>query len=483
MLSLRAYPSKEEPFGFVEDRDRGKRIIIIVDDKYNLPDWHQNTSPSGLSAGLLKMYKTTRTWEMTRAIGFFNLPDPTRLEEDSRLIIEQIHNWLLEVCRDNGGNSSEEYNYLSKYQTKIDSLQNYEYYILVDLFFGANDNKVGDKFITYWKEHRVIPGEKEKIAYFSVAGSYVGDKDPHELRIFRKGEIDEIDDPRKLPIDLQDWLDFETVPLENIWEKSTGWFDDTKKPVVKHNFHEIGQWFLHSDSKSKQYQDSIKNALGFNFPEAWWQDTDTIVHIHESLKHLCGEVFCGNTQINGCRNISVGAAFIISLKAHYEIFGDLGLLAEDPHLWQNCFHVTARLLPLQEQAEAKSSAIAIYDFFYHIFLPRSSMKSSPVRKVYFEQQGSVLKIQVNWNATQPASNRSKSLVEVLNERFNNVEIGTPDPDDFGKYKDRKVIAKNTRDAISRLWRSFMFNKNGFLSPGVIYMEEDEIIIASTEYLI
>jgi hypothetical protein len=476
-VNLSPYPADaEEPIGYVQARNRGKRIIIVIDDSFDLPNWYsrKETRQPPNAVGLKSFYDIVSAWDMSRAIGFFTLPDPAKLETGSHRIIDAIENWLQEVCCDEecDGDSHSHVH------------QEYRYYILVDFFYGLNATLIGHQFLDYWKERQILPSSQCKLAYLSTAGAYPGFEDPHDLPVFQKNSLE------TSPYKLKAWLDFEEVPLDKVWDNSVGWFDDRKGTVVKHDFAQVEPWFHNHDPKAEKYRDAIEMALGFQFPEAWWQDLETIKHIHESLKRLCGEFFCGNTNQRGCQNISVGAAYLIALKAHHEVFGTIDALACDPLFWRGCSRTTAAVFPLQDRPSAKSSAIALYDFFYHLFKPRAGRvdaNQSSVKTAYFDQQGAVLKIQVNWDARIPPDDRPKSLAQTLKERFDSEEIEAPDPDDFGNYTDseeiRPALAKNSRDAVVRLWRSLMFNKNGFLSPGVIYMERDEIIIASTEYLV
>lgn len=475
MMELKPYPDKHNPIGYIEERQRGTRIIIVIDDFFNLPDWHKIdpskiTTESGLdtAGGLLMLYNSAREWEHTRAIGFFNLPDPNKIQADADKIINCIDQWLDCVCQ-----SVVPSNELSHDETRTSCRKKYSYYTLVDLYFGKK-SLVGHKFISRWKESKIVPKEKEKLAYLSTAGAILGWSDPHGLRVFSKGKIDVAG---RLTSDIEEWLNFEPVALEKVWERTTDWFRDNRSHVVTHDFHE--KWFEPWSSEATNYKDAVESGLGFQFPAHWWQDPTSIKNIHESLKHLCGAVFCGTTNEDGCRNISVGAAFLIALKAHHDRFRNLGSLVNDL-TWKGAFRSTAAIYPLQSTKEAKASAIALYEFFYRMFEPRpgeSSLNSSQVRTTFFEQSGVVLRIQLKWDATKPASDRSKNLAQMLSTRFESSHVKVPDSPRPG------AIAENTRNSITQLWRTMMLNQNGFMSPGVIYMDKDDIIIASTEYLV
>jgi len=475
-MNLRPYPDANDPIGYVESSKRGKRVIIIIDDFYNLPDWYQASTPA-TAGGLLKLYSVTRDWGFTRGIGFFNLPDPTRIQEDSDKIIDCINQWLddhvclnaIETCKP-GVEGSEVHQEDPPIQRSDCS-----YYILVDTFFGTQD-VVGYKFIERWKERQILPKEQEQIAYLSTAGVALGWQDPHNLVIFSKGDIDNMP-AGLLPEKLQRWLGFEATALEELWGKTMGWFNDAKSDVVPHNFTQIEQYFDEKSPKFEKYRQAIENALGFRFPEAWWQDLETMKNIHESLKCICGDVFCGNTNNPGCRNISIGAAYLVALKAHYVLFEKLDPLASDPQFWKDASRLTAAIFPLQGTKRARASAIALYNFFYRIFEPRNGKPlESTVETAFFERKGEVLKISLSWSAASSASDRSRSLAQQIDEQFDSNEIELPAAGSPGQ------IVNNTRNAISELWRTMMFNKNGFLSPGVVYMNKDEVIIASTEYL-
>jgi len=451
-MELVPFLVQEKKIGYVEDRKRGQRIIIIIDDFFNLPDWHHLDPPpgDGTAFGLVKLYKVVREWDLTRGIGFFKLPRLSKIEEDSELIINSIQQWLRSVNGD-----------------RDDSVL--DYYILVDSYYGTKD-LVGHLFIEQWKARQVISQAHEKIAYLSTGGTKLGFSDPYNLPVFRKVEIDNAGLFR-LTVDLEKWLDYEATPLEELWRKSAGWFDDAKSDVVRHDFSHVKRYFSTHDTNAKAYRQAIEDALGVPFPEAWWQDLDSFENIHNSLKTLCGEVFCGKTDVDGCRNMSVGAAYLVALKAHYDIYGNAGVLAENPSLWKDNSQVIAPIFPLQAVEKAQASAIALYEFFYRIF----EGESSPVKKVHFQHHGGVLKVQVTWKATTALPGR-KNLAQLMAERFESDRIDVPDAEGSGK------MAKNTRDAITQLWRNMMFNKDGFMSPGVVYMEKNVITIASTTCL-
>jgi hypothetical protein len=405
-------------------------------------------------------------WDMTHAIGFFNLPNPNQVEQESHEIIDCIDRWIDSICSDDDvpeGNDG------------INSRSKYDYRVLVDIFFGV-EFPVADDFLDCWKERKIISEHCDEVAYFSSARPPA--KKRHDLPYFSKSKVDELGE---LYHDFKTWLGYVPVQLEKVWENSKGWFDvdrsDGKSDIVSHDFARIRPHFEEGSPKAIKYRQEIEKGVDIKFPEAWWQDLDALQNIHESLKHFCGEVFCGSTKANGRRNISVGAAYLIALKAHQDIYGDLGALADDSHMWQTASRATSRIFPLQEPGKAKSSAIYLYEFFFNVFSRHEiTGYSSPVKTAYFDQGGEVLKIQLKWKAHERPSNRPKSLAQQLAERFDSDQIDAPDPEDYD-------ISRNTKDAISRLWRSMMFNDYGFLSPGVIYMERDEVVVASTEYLV
>ncbi|WP_448573966.1 hypothetical protein [Trichothermofontia sp.] len=473
-MNLIPYPNADDPIGYVESSKRGKRIIIVVDDFYNLPDWYKASTTPSTAGGLLKLYSVTRDWGSTRGIGFFNLPDPSKLQEDSDKIIDCIDDWLNRVCLDSS--RTRKSGWLDE-----DSLtrDDFIYYMFIDTYFGTH-YVVGHKFIERWKERQILPKDREHIAYLSTAGVALGWEDPHNLPIFAKGDIDNTL-AGLLPDKLKTWLGFEATPLEMVWEKTVGWFNDSKSGIVLHNFTQVKEKFYDASSNSLpfgKYRHAIENALGFSFPEVWWQDLETVKNIHESLKSICGDVFCGNTNQPGCRNISVGATYLVALKAHYDIFRNIDPLASDPNFWKHADHITAAVFPLQGTKRARASAIALYNFFFRMFEPRNGAKEeSQVEGAFFEGKGEVLKICLKWSASEGASDRAKSLAQQLEQQFdsNQIEI-------FGSERPGQMIS-NTRNAIAELWRTMVFNRDGFLSPGVVYMERDEIIIASTEYLV
>jgi hypothetical protein len=418
------------------------RVIIVVDDFFDLPKWHRDAlMPSAHAYGLPTIVDYAQRSEDVQALGFFDLPDSDQVGH-SREIIGAIKAW-------------------------VDSLHlaNHAYYLLVDYYFGegiTKDKAFGFYFVDYWMQH---PPFKAEVAHLSIGGvaNHLGN--PHHLKIFNRASIQ---DRQHLTEALLTWLGDGQHPLDQLWnsENVTAWFTDDR-PVMKHDIANICEYFFgqaRDAQKARRYQANVEEALGLTLPVDWWQNQTTLKHLHNSLKSLCGAYSCSQVkQGHGRRNISVGAASLIAMMAHQQIYGQIAPFAT-PDVWATCSQSDSPLFPVQSREIAQASTKALYDFFRCIFTPRDGRQAnSLVKGVFFDNDGKKLKIQLDWQAEQ-RQKLSGMMMDIFHQ--NHVLI----PPSSG----------NTRDAIARLWSYMTISENGFMSPGVIYMEGDEVIIASTK---
>ncbi|QFS52266.1 hypothetical protein [Nostoc sphaeroides] len=443
----------ERCLGYVWKQERGQRVVIVVDDCFKLVEY--DNPPNAFGFGLKVIFDKLSCRDDTLAIGFFDLPQSPKIP-DIVLIINTIKTWISE----------------------LDS-HNYKLYLLVDYFHGQQtmESKAnGLKFVDYWHEHQPLPAEK--IAYLSLGG--VNTPNHYRLQCFQKTLIhDQKADYKLLPEDFLHWLDIDEHPLFRLWRYSNRWFlsDDTTI-LVKHNFA-VARKFLFDQKndtdlfQAGEYKRKISNALEVNIPNAWWENEESAKNIHESLKCLCGAFFCGQTNNNAKRHLSVGAAYLIALMAHQKIYGNGDVFMNDTEAWIECSQAASPIFALQDQETARTSAIALYDCFICLFTPRSKnayqesfLASSQVRNICFYESGRVLKIQLNWNAQNPSSDRQENLAKTISPIFKQQTINV------------SQFAKNTRNSVLNLWCQMAISDNGFMSPGAIYMEGDTVVVAS-----
>lgn len=257
--------------------------------------------------------------------------------------------------------------------------------------------------------------------------------------------------------------------LQRLWRETEEWFCDDH-PLIKHSPSKIFQYFSQQNpnqDKANRYREAVENALGgAQFPDSWWLP-ESVEHIHECMKTLCGEFFNGSDKkLANKKHISVGAAYLIALMAYQEVSPNkVQPLTNKVKDWIGREKSsTSRLFPLQDAETTKASAMALYDLFYCLFDP--TKKDSQVINALFDPPGNFLKIEFNWLANQPTEEGGKSLSDLTYELWKN-EIFIPEK------------GKTTTNAILRLLGSMFVSKAGFSSPGVVYMESNALVIAST----
>jgi hypothetical protein len=260
--------------------------------------------------------------------------------------------------------------------------------------------------------------------------------------------------------------------LQRLWQETEDWFtEDDNEVLMKHCPRKVSKYFSVENpeqDKAKHYREQVEKALGgTSLPDSWWQE-QSVYHLHESLKSLCGYFFAGSDQkITGKKHISVGSAYLIALIAYQELFpNNLALLTEKVENWTGRTKASKSwLFPLQDEETTRTSAMALYDLFDKLFQP--SPYHSQVINICFDTPGNKLVIEFNWRANKPAEEGGESLAD-WTKLLEGTSFFIPDK------------AVNTRNAILRLLGSMFVSKAGFLSPGVVYMEENTLVIASTK---
>jgi hypothetical protein len=252
--------------------------------------------------------------------------------------------------------------------------------------------------------------------------------------------------------------------LERLWNETTNWFEvDSPEILMKHSSGSISNYFF-GDSpsleKANNYKENIENILELKLPAEWWNNNQSIENLHESLKCLCGATFCG---LSGDRPITIGAAYLIALMAYTEVFKDVTKLTQAID-FSKLTNLDAQLFPDQKPDIAKLSAKALYDLFFCLFTACKNGESG-FRKIFFNKPGNKFTIEFTRGGNEAKQEGELSLAEDLFQQLKDDHVPTP-----------KIT--NTKSAILRLWKYMLISNNGFMSPGVIYMERKTLVVAS-----
>ncbi|MEM7064350.1 MAG: hypothetical protein AAF572_14440 [Cyanobacteria bacterium P01_B01_bin.77] len=467
MINLEAFGrlrERQSPLGYVWHRDIGSRVLIVIDDWYDIPVWESDDGEveSSHAYGLTLLRNKVSQLDTTRAIGFFALPDPGAKDykADIQYLIEGISNWLLDIkdsrCRG---------------------------YMIVDYYYGEGFNQAhqsGTAVVEHWKSQESVLSKKlsmpMKLSHISIGGTRKT-SNPYGLEIFRKTEMNAI---QELPEKLRQWLDMNEHPLDSLWHISQDWFlagyeDDD---VMKHTTGNIQEYLeAPEDGRLATYRHNVESAVGLSMPDSWWQSPESVGAIHESLKCLCGALCCGQCDENTIkRPISTGATFLIALMAHQKQCGDIEALTQSDNIWNKADKAaTSFVFAKQDCHIAQASAIALYDCFRLLFEVRDKVhnngiyENSQVKKIMFSDRGRFLRIELSWNSHQKTTNCAGSLSERMTNIFQGDVIRIPDSP-----------PKNTREAMLRLWNLMAISEDGCFSPGVLYLENNLLTIGSVK---
>lgn len=256
--------------------------------------------------------------------------------------------------------------------------------------------------------------------------------------------------------------------LDQLWSETADWFAVNDPDILmKHTANYISNYFLVNSpdaEKANSYKENVKNALNVNFPASWWNNKDSIETLHEALKCLCGAVFCGEVQSG--RPISIGAAYLIALMAYVEVFSDATNLTNNINL-SGLTDINAQLFPVQRPDIAKSTAKALYDLFFCLFTACQTGESE-FGQIFFNPTGNKFTIEFTRGANEHGQDGRLSLAQQLPQMLTEDSVPTP------------IELTNTKSAILRLWRYMLISQNGFMSPGVVYMERNQLFVASTK---
>jgi hypothetical protein len=455
----------KEPIGYVWHRNTGWRILIVIDDWFDIPIWdsynEDDFAPSSHAYGLTLIRDELAALNSTRAIGFFALPDPQieTFNADIQKLIDEISKWVLDIKDDNAGCKA---------------------YIIVDYYYGEGfntANEAGTHFVGQWKTKESLLCQKLavpiKLSHSSIGGGRKT-SNPYNLEVFKKTEIYST---RQLPIKLRKWLDVDENPIFHLWRESRCWFlaGRDEDDIMKHTKGNI-QEYLNSpeDGRLSIYRQNVESALGMTLPDSWWQDSESLGCIHESLKCLCGAMFCGEcNEDTQKRPISAGAAFLVALIAHHKQCGNITPFIRNENLWSNCHRVaTSFVFAKQDRMTAQSSTLALYHLFCLLFEVKdrsgdSADQTSQVNNVLFGDEGRFLRIELAWHGSRKAIDEVESLAERTTKLFQDTPIKIP-----------AAPPQNTREAVLRLWSLMAINEEGCFAPGIVHLNKNMLIIGS-----
>lgn len=451
--------------GYVWQRESGDRIVIIVDDDVEVFKRNRESLADIANAvslrvhpreqPLIDFYEGLKGLPPIKAIGFFPLPRPKDDDHKQKQeIFAAIQQWIGSF-----GSSA----------SKI--------WLFVDYFYGDDFDKStisGEGFVDFWLQQQG-QAEHTKIAYFSVGGRTRGGpmvrENHHEYPVISKPKLQ--DEGVSHYKELMSFLEIGTQaahPIEHLFSLSETWFlSSSQGNEIALTSHHLPPDWNEAETPTKTqiaaYRASIQDALGIpEIPDAWLK-SGSLQNLHEAFKHLCGAYSCGQAdpQRTSRQNISTGAAYLVALMAHHRACnsGNPFLDGKD-EVWSSFKQAKASLFPIQDESTAKASAKALYDFFLHLFQPKSAAAS--VKKVSLHEEGRAFKVQLTWDMGK--SDPERSLVQLLKRSIGDGAIRVP------------KTASNTREASSRLIAQMAVNQNGLGSPGTIYMDGDELTIAS-----
>jgi hypothetical protein len=450
--------------GYVWQRETGDRIVIIVDDDVEVFKRNRE-SLADISNAMLRVYpreqplidfyEGLKGLSPIKAIGFFPLPRPKDNDHQQKQeIVAAIRQWIKSFGAD-----------ISKI------------WLFVDYFYGdgfEQSTVSGEGFVDFWLEQQ-WQTENTKIAYFSVGGKTKGGsmvrENHHEYPVISKPKMQ--DEGVSHYKELVSFLEIGTTqlahPIEHLFSLSKTWFSahNQGNEIALTSHHLPHEWNEAEPLTQRQiaaYRESIQDALGISeIPDAWLK-SGSLQNLHEAFKHLCGAYSCGQAdpQRTSRQNISTGAAYLVALMAYHRACSASNpFLDSKSEVWSLFKQVKAPLFPIQDDATAKASAKALYDFFLHLFQPKFSATS--VKKVSLYEEGRAFKIQLTWDMK---SDPERSLAQLLKRSIRDGSVPVP------------KTASNTREASSRLLAQMAVNQNGLGSPGTIYMDGDELTIAS-----
>ena len=281
------------------------------------------------------------------------------------------------------------------------------------------------------------------------------------------------------------WTEIQNIcPLDEIWDKTerAQWFSKENLALPKGS---NGDYYFNTYNMSHNlplkfdfgsHRQTINDVFDLILPEEWWRDIDSIMLIHESLKHLCGVDYCGTPTRTNKYNLCVGSAYFIALLALRDasMIRDTTKLTKGIESFKECRCITSNILPRQDARTAKEGARALYFILKNLFTEdpkfiREDGTLPTVEKAGFMQKGQGLAIEFSgWNASGLAKQISTLLDDPLGTANSIIkEQGAEE-------------AKKLKPSLFNFWRNMVTNPKGFGSPGAIWMERNTLYIYAAQ---
>ena len=268
---------------------------------------------------------------------------------------------------------------------------------------------------------------------------------------------------------LNEWVKIKMkllCPLDQIWEvaHTHNWFASnlpaTQLPTIEDMTHDLPNFNLLSASMIEEwcaaYRKVFESIFEIQLSEQWWKNPAFLNTIHETLKHICGADYCGNTSGGSKYNLTVGAAYLIAILAMQNGTGDASMLTSNLELNNVRAGLTTRLFPLQGVEDARRGARALYFLFRFLFTPNPKHgdgKPTCCTSFNFLDAGHTMAFGLSW----PSGSR-ESLADEVAEKLPRAMQEDSSPN-------RHLV-----DAIQELNASMLHSSKGFGSPGTIWLE-------------
>ena len=229
--------------------------------------------------------------------------------------------------------------------------------------------------------------------------------------------------------------------------KSNGWFSLDVDVTMPHEFSSIKD----RDAYKKELEKAVDSGgSNFRLPGEWFSNNESFLTLHENLKHLCGLDYNGLNE-NGARTLSIGAIFLIAMFSYYHKRGSIEPFTKSVTSWNNYDCITSPFLGPQPIDYAKKTAVSLFNFFSLIF--ENKIENNKIG-CNILNKGKLIEFSFDeWEYN--------GFFKKLERMF---PLSTPE----------KVI--NTTTSLLKLFHYMLFQTNGFLHPGHIYMEEGTLYV-------
>lgn len=274
---------------------------------------------------------------------------------------------------------------------------------------------------------------------------------------------------------LQRWIEIQKeqiCPLDRIWERTQGWFGSNEIQHEGATLVQLPHNLPDPAEKSgflRAYKKTVEDVLGLELPVQWWDSHGGPSVLHESLKHMCGHYYCG-TRPEGDRNLTIGSAYLMALLAMQDTvsYGEQlpPALCDALAASSSLEGFRDRLFPSQKPEVARRAARSLYFLLRNLFRrePKHGNKGLDLFRV--EESGRKLIFAFGWNAAEKGLGERSLAEQLLNVALT---TGTDVLDG---------VHATVRDAVPAVKHAMMLNRQGFGSPGAVWMVDHRLYIAS-----